>query len=226
MQRKIRVFHVDDHKIMRDGVYFLLSQDHEIEMVGNASSADEFLKQVNQLSIDVLVLDLHLNGVDVTAGNSGRELCKTVHGLYPTIKLIAHTANDNPGIVDQFLKAGGSGFVSKRTGFHELIHAIKVVHQGKHYICAATAQTLKNLDAFLLGLEPNLRAKKERFSPREREIMELLAQGRSSKEIAELLVIADRTVETHRKNLMEKAGVKNTAQLIAYGAQHGLLNHG
>lgn len=226
MERKIRVFHVDDHKIMRDGIFYLLNQDQQIEMVGNAGSSAEFFEKIGHLFIDVLILDISLGGVDDKSANGGLELCQAVHRNNPGIQIIAHSAHDHADIVGQFLKHGGTGFVSKKSGFDELIHAVKAVYIGKPYICMATAKTLKNLSAFLLGLEPNLRSNNERFSRREREIIQLLAKGRSSKEIAELLFIADRTVDTHRKNLMEKAGVKNTAQLIAYGAQHGLLNHG
>lgn len=225
MERKIRVFHVDDHKIMRDGISFLLTQDQQIEMIGNAGNAEEFIENIDYCVMDVLILDISLGGLENSTADSGLKLCGVVHGKYPGLKIIAHSAHDNADVVGKFLKRGGAGFVSKKSGFDELIRAVKSVHMGKPYICAATAKTLKNLPAFLLGLEPNLRSKNERFSPREREIMQLLAKGRSSKEIAEILFIADRTVDTHRKNLMEKAGVRNTAQLIAFGALHGLLNH-
>jgi DNA-binding NarL/FixJ family response regulator len=223
MEHKIKVFHVEDHKIIRDGIHFLLKQDHEIEIAGDTNSDVELFEKVRQIPIDVLILDIYLGALDDAHSDKGFEICETIHRLYPSIKIIAHTAHDHADTVGRILKAGGVGFVSKKSGFDELIHAIKAVYHGKIYICPATAKRLKNLNAFLFGLEPVLRSKDEQFSHREREIMDLLAQGRSSKEIADLLFIANRTVDTHRKNLIEKAGVRNTAELIAYGAYHGLL---
>jgi DNA-binding NarL/FixJ family response regulator len=222
MDRKIKVFHTEDYKIMRDGIRALLQQDPDIEMVGESNNDTELFEKVKQLSIDVLILDISLKGMNLYNAQ-GFDICETIHREYPSIKIIAHTAHDHADHVGRMLQAGGVGFVSKKSGFEELIRAIKTVYMGNLYICSNVVKRLKNLDAYLLGLEPTLRSKDDRFSQREREIMNLLATGRSSREIADLLFIAYRTVDTHRKNLIEKAGVKNTAELIAYGAYHGLL---
>jgi len=223
MERRIKVFHVEDHKIMRDGIRYLLAQDHDIEVVGDATTDAELFEKIKQLSVDVLILDLYLDALDYTSRKKGFDILDTIHREYPSMKIVAHSAHDHADNVEKILKAGGTGFVSKKSGFDELIHALKAVYHNKIYICSTTGKRLKNLNAFLLGLEPHLRSKDELFSQREREIMDLLAKGRSSREIAELLLIGSRTVDTHRKNLIEKAGVKNTAELIAFGAVRGLL---
>jgi DNA-binding NarL/FixJ family response regulator len=119
------------------------------------------------------------------------------------------------------MKAGALGFVSKKAGYEELIHAIKVVHTGKKYICTETSKKLKNLNKFLAGIEDTLQSTDEFFSKREKEVLQLLASGYSTKHISERLFITDKTVETHRKNMVQKAQVKNTVELIAYASMRG-----
>jgi DNA-binding NarL/FixJ family response regulator len=116
------------------------------------------------------------------------------------------------------------GFCSKKSGFDELLKAVQRVSRGERYICCETASRLKNINEFLLGIEDTLRAKDELFSQRERAVLQLLSKGKSSREIADELFIAERTVESHRRNMVEKSDVKNTAELIAYAASRGLLN--
>ena len=132
-------------------------------------------------------------------------------------------AGDDADRVAAIINAGALGFVSKKSGFEELIAAIKAVFHGQKFICRETSGRLKNLNKFLLGIESNLRNKEEVFTTREREILYLLAQGKSSKEIADALFIAERTVESHRKNMIEKGQVKNTVELIAYASGLGLI---
>jgi DNA-binding NarL/FixJ family response regulator len=115
------------------------------------------------------------------------------------------------------------GFVSKRSGFEELAKAVHEVYAGQRYICAETTNRMRNLNRFLLGMEDHLRDKSELFTHREREVLVLLAAGDSSKQIAETLFITERTVESHRKNMMEKCQVRNTAELIAHASSLGIL---
>jgi DNA-binding NarL/FixJ family response regulator len=219
----IKVFHVEDYKIMRDGIKNLLSKDLEIEMVGEAKNADELMEALIDTPVDIIILDIFLDSMEAVNATNGFEICRMVRVRYPTIKIIAHSVYDDADRVARILKEGAVGFVSKKSGFEELVRAIKAVYAGEIYICSETSSRLKNLNKFLMGIESNLRAKEEVFSSREREVLEFLAKGRSSKEIADSLFVTERTIESHRKNMLEKANVKNTVELIAYASSLGLI---
>jgi DNA-binding NarL/FixJ family response regulator len=218
----IRVFHVEDYKIMRDGIRHLFSVDPDIEIVGE-SDGDQVIKALRDVEIDVLVLDIYLDAMENVAATNGFQVCRTVLEKYPNIKIVAHSAYDDADRVAKILKAGAVGFVSKKSGFADLLLAVKTVSTGQRFICPQTAGKLKNLREFLSGLETTLRARDEIFSHREREVLELLSQGKSSKEIADKLFITERTVESHRKNMIEEAKVKNTVELVAYAASIGII---
>jgi len=218
MINKIKVFHVEDYKIMRDGVKHLLSQDSDIAIVGEAGNAEELMERVKLNRPDVLILDIYLDAMEHLKNRNGFEICAMIREKYPTIRIIAHSIYDDADRVARILKAGAMGFVSKKSGFDELLKAVKTVHSGKNYICSETSRRLKNLNKFLMGMESNLRGKAEIFSAREREVLDLLATGKSSREIADKLFITERTVESHRKNMLAKVNVKNTVELIAYAS--------
>jgi DNA-binding NarL/FixJ family response regulator len=223
MHQKINVFHVEDYKIMRDGVKQLLQLDGEINVVGEAKNAEELFRALTELEIDVVVLDLFLDAMEVLGSVNGFQICRTLGERYPSVRIVVHTAYDDADRVAMSLKAGALGFVSKKAGYEELTEAIKAVHAGKRYICHQTSRKLKNLNTFLLGFEETLRGRSEIFSKREREILTLLAAGKSSKVIAEQLFITERTVETHRKHMLEKMDAKNMAELIANASGLGLV---
>lgn len=219
----IKVFHVEDYKIMRDGIRYLINQDPEIEMVGEARNGNELLHSLKTTKFDVLILDIYLDGMEDLKTMNGFQICHYLVDRYPQVKIIAHSVYDDADRVAGIIKAGALGFVSKKAGYEELIQGIKSVYRGQKFICSETAGKLKNLNRFLLGMESNLRSKDELFSQREREVLELLSQGRSSRQIAEELFITERTVESHRKNMIVKGQVKNTVELIAYAAHLGLI---
>lgn len=220
---QIKVFHVEDYKIMRDGIKQLLSRDPEIKQVGEANSGEQLFSRIRSIEVDVVILDTYLDMMDDPKKLNGFEICRMIKEQYPNIKILVHSAYNDADRVSRAIKAGALGFVSKNSGFEELIHAVKMVYLNKVYICHETANGLKNLNSFLEGTDATLQQKGELFSARERQILDLLAQGKSSKDIASLLLITERTVETHRKNMINKARVKNTVELIAYSASIGLL---
>lgn len=223
MSEKIRIFHVEDYKIMRDGIKFLLEQDADIEMVGEAKNGEDLMRALEYVAMDVILLDIYLDAMEDLKTLNGFQICRFMREHYPAIKIVAHSVYDDADRVAEILKAGAMGFVSKKAGYEELVAAVKVVSNGQKYICTETSRKLKNLNQFLLGIENNLRGKEEFFTQREREILELLAKGRSSKEIGEQLFITERTVESHRKNMIDKSRVKNTAELIAHAFSLGII---
>jgi DNA-binding NarL/FixJ family response regulator len=223
MPETIKVFHLEDYTIIRDGIRFLFSQDEEIELVGEATQGDELFESLSRMEVDVLLLDIYLDGMDHGKTIDGFEICRRIIEQYPSIKVVAHSVYDDADRVARIMKAGAMGFVSKKAGFAELIHAIKVVNGGSKYICQETSKKLKNLNRFLAGIEDTLESKDEFFSKREKEVLELLAKGFSSRDISTRLFITEKTVESHRKNLVVKAKVKNTNELIAYASMRGLI---
>jgi DNA-binding NarL/FixJ family response regulator len=223
MATKIRVFHVEDYRIMRDGVRQLLNQDKDITVVGEAADAEELMGRMRSSRPDILLLDIYLDGMENLKQKDGFEICALVRDKFPATKIIAHSAYDDADRVARIIKAGAMGFVSKKSGFDELVKAIKVVHRGGTYVCSETSRRLKNLNKFLVGLESALRGKSEIFSARERQVLTLLAQGRSSHEIADKLFITERTVESHRKNMIAKGHVRNTVELVAYASSLGII---
>lgn len=223
MADQIRVFHVEDYKIMRDGVRYLLEQDPNIRIIGEAQNGQELSAGLKMVHADVVILDIYLDAMEDVNAKNGIQLCHYLRESYPMLKVIIHSTYDDADRVSSALAAGAKGFVSKRSGFEELANAVHAVHEGKRYICAETTKRMRNLNQFLLGMEDHLRDKSELFTYREREVLALLAQGRSSKEIAEELFITERTVESHRKHMVEKCGVKNTAELMARAATLGMI---
>jgi DNA-binding NarL/FixJ family response regulator len=225
MSERIKVFHLEDYKIMRDGIKFLLSQDSEIAVVGEARKGEELMDLLPQLDVDILLLDIYLDGMEDSRSMDGFTVCEMVQQHFPEIKVIAHSVYADADRVAKIMNAGAMGFVSKKAGYEELVMAIKMVHKDKKYICKETSKKLKNINDFLEGIVDTLRGEKDFFSPREKEVLELLGTGYSTKNIAKELFITEKTVETHRKNMVEKAKVKNTAELVAFASARGFLKH-
>lgn len=225
MKDRIRVFHLEDYKIMRDGVRFLLSQDDEIAVVGEARQGEEFIQLLPKLDIDILLLDIYLDGMEDSRTMDGFTICAYLHEHFPSIRIIAHSVYDDADRVARIMNAGAMGFVSKKAGYEELVQAIKTVYGGRKYICKETSKKLKNLNEFLEGIVDTLRGEKDIFSQREKEVLDLLGKGFSSRDIAKQLFITEKTVETHRRNMAEKAKVKNTAELVAFAAARGFFKH-
>jgi DNA-binding NarL/FixJ family response regulator len=225
MPRNIKVFHLEDYTIVRDGIRFLLSKDEDIDLVGDANRGDQLFEALESLEIDVLLLDIYLDGMGHTRTMDGFEICSRLTEQYPKVKVIGLSVYDDADSVAKIMKAGAAGFVSKKAGYEELIHAIKAVYEGNRYVCMETSKKLKNLNRFLAGLEDSLHSTEAFFSRREKEVLHLLARGYSSREISKELFITEKTVESHRKNLVMKARVKNTNELIAYAAMRGFIKN-
>jgi len=210
---------------MRDGIKFLLSQDNSIVVVGEARKGEELIQLLPVTNIDVLILDIYLDGMEDTRTMDGFAICDYMQRNFPAVKIVAHSVYDDADRVARIMNAGARGFVSKKAGYEELLHAIKAVYSGKKYICTETSKKLKNLNEFLEGIVDTLRGEKDFFSQREKEVLELIAKGFSTKDIAKRLFITEKTVETHRKNITKKAQVKNTAELVAFASARGFLKH-
>jgi len=210
---------------MRDGIKFLLTQDSSIQVVGEARKGEELIELLPHTEIDILLLDIYLDSMEDTHTMDGFRICEYMQQNFPDIKVVAHSVYDDADRVARIMNAGAKGFVSKKAGFEELLAAIKTVYAGKKFISKETSKKLKNLNEFLEGIVDTLRGEKDFFSQREKEVLELLAKGYSTKDMARHLFITEKTVETHRKNMAKKANAKNTAELVAFASARGFLKH-
>jgi DNA-binding NarL/FixJ family response regulator len=216
MDKKIRVSYVEDHKVVREGVNFLLSQYPFLEIIQQELDADRIDEFVAKYRPDIFILDILLQTSFDKKTINGFELCKIIKSRHPGIQVIAHSIYDDVESANKIFRNGGMGFVSKKAGHLELINAIKNVSDNKRYICREMINKVKNPAKFLKGEDEELKAISETFTKAEKSILERIARGFSTKQIAQQLEISEKTVETHRKHLFVKAKVKNVAELIAF----------
>ena len=214
----IRVVIADDHKIIRVGLRGLLEREKDIEVTGEASSADEVLNILAIHPADVVLMDIDLgdtNGIVTTL---------KIKEIYPLIHVLGLTMHEEPDYIIKMLEAGASGYLLKNAGREELLAAIHAVAKGNSYFSQKVSATL--LQAITRQKE-NPEKKKPAIetplSDREIEVLRLITQEYSNGEIAEKLFISIRTVDTHRRNLLEKLQVKNTVGLVKYAIEKGII---
>jgi DNA-binding NarL/FixJ family response regulator len=210
---KIKVLLVDDHAIMRDGIRALLSLHGDIEIVGEASEGKEAIEKARELAPDVVVMDIAMPGMD------GLEATRRITKQNPKAKVLALTQYDNKEYVLSAIKAGCTGYVPKRALSSELLSAIRAVHHEDSFLYPSAAMALiedyrqqaKAGDAY------------DQLTPREREILKLIAEGHTSREIADILCISLKTVLGYRSRIREKLSLSNRTQLVKYAVRKGLV---
>jgi DNA-binding NarL/FixJ family response regulator len=213
---KIRVMIADDHKIFRDGIKSILEKEKDMEVVEEAARGSEVIEKVSKAgAIDVIVLD-----IDMGKPN-GIEIAEVLSKEYPDIKILILSMMGLHDFVIQALEKGAIGFILKNAGKDEMLTAIRSVAKGDSYFS-------REVSAILIEHLNKPRVSKKRIediplSARELEVLKLIVEENSNPEIAEQLFISIRTVDTHRRNLLEKLGVKNTAGLVKYAIQKGLI---
>ncbi len=210
MNEKIKIYLADDHKILRESLNILLSQEEDIEVVGEAEDGLAVEEGLRKTAADILILDISM------PKRSGLDVAKNVVREYPDLKIIFLTMHKSEEILAEAFESGAKGYVLKENAFEELIKAIHAVKDGKVYVSSELAPTL------LHGFLSNERRGND-LSVREREVLKLLAEGYSNKEISDMLVISIKTVETHRANIMRKNNFKNITELVLYAARNHLI---
>jgi DNA-binding NarL/FixJ family response regulator len=208
----MKVVLADDHAMMRDGLRAVLEKAG-VEVVGEASNGREAIVEARRTRPDVVVLDIampELNGIDAT-----RRLSVEL----PGIKVLALSMNSDRRYVVAMLEAGAAGYLLKNSASSELLDALNAVTRGQTYLSPAIAGSVVDL---AIGKGTPRRPAERPLSTREREVLQLLAEGNSSKEIAVALTIAVPTVETHRRQIMEKLGLRTIAELTKYAIREGL----
>ena len=211
---KIRVFIADDHKIVRVGLRGILSLQHDIIVVGEAEDGNEVLDAAGQLVIDVILMDIDMGAT------SGIDTTRKVKALYPDIKIIGLTMHEEQQRIVAMLHAGASGYLLKNAGPEQLSAAVRTVVDGKNYFSPEVSAAL--LQVFTQAQRPSNHYGHS-LTQREIEVLKLIAQEFSNQEIADKLFISVRTVDTHRRNILEKIQAKNTAGLVKYAIEHQLI---
>jgi len=214
--KPIKVMVVDDHTIVRDGICALLALVKDIEVIGEASNGSEALKMVKNLAPDVVLMDIampDMGGLEAT-----RRICKE----FPKIKVIALTQHDDKEFVFPIIEAGASGFISKIAASSELAAGIRSVFQGDSYLSPSVAKILIE-DYQQKGFHGS-RDPYHQLTEREREVLRLAAEGHTTQEIADALVISPKTVEGHKTSLMAKLGIHNRTELIKYALRKGIIS--
>ena len=206
----IRVVLVEDHLLVRSGLRHLLEARGPVRVVGEAGSCREALELLEKVQADVVILDVSL------PDGTGIALCQRLRERFPELRLLALSMHEDAEYVRGFLQAGGQGYVSKAAVDHELLDAVLAVARGERYLNPALAMRL----AMELVRES---AEEAPLSPREEEVLRLLAQGLSHKEVAEKLGISEKTVATYRERGMEKLGLASRSELLRYAARKGWI---
>ncbi len=214
MSKQIRVLIADDHAIVRYGVRQLLEAEPDIAVVGEAVDGKQAIAFADKLQPDVVLMDIGMPDVD------GLAATQQIKVQWPNINVLVLTMHRSEEYFFEMLKKGASGYILKGAETSDLIHAVRVVAQGGVFLYPMMAQKLVQDYLSVVGRET---AVDPQLSPRENEILQLLAAGYSSKEIADKLVISSSTVHTHRTNLMQKLGLNGRRELIQYARQRGLL---
>ncbi len=208
---KTRVLLADDHQMFRTGVTNLLQKEADIEVVGEAKDGEEVVRQASHFKPDVIVMDIQLPIRD------GIQATRQIIANFPTAKILALTSFETEDYLGNMLRAGAKGYILKESPIEELVLAIRTLANGGSYfakgISAKIVAMLENNGRPSASKEP---ADKSSLTQRELEILEHVAAEMTNKEIASLLFISSRTVETHRRNLIQKLKVKNTAGLMRF----------
>ena len=206
----IRILIVDDHPVVVEGLKSLLQQMKEVEISGAVFNAFEAMSFLKTTEVDVVLLDINLPDV------SGIDLCKRIRKEYPQIKILGISTFADRSYISRMIDNGASGYLLKSATAEEITEAIHTVMKGKMYLTLSMEHVMRPLSITPVDSLPAL-------TKREKEILSLIAAGNTNNQIAEALFISPLTVDTHRKNLMTKLNVNNTASLIRFAMEHGLI---
>src|SRR5713226_4425477 len=206
---------VDDHTLFREGLRRLLDSEADIKVIGEACDAVGALDKVRELRPDVVLMDIGMPGM------SSFEAARLIEKNYPGTRLIFLTMYEDEEYLLQCLEVGASGYVLKDAPAPKLVNAVREVYQGRKYLSPQVLDKLVNFRSGPPG--PYGQTRSSTLTPREREVLKMIAEGNSVKEVARLLGLSVKTVEAHKFNLMRKLNIHNKAQLITYAIQRKIV---
>jgi DNA-binding NarL/FixJ family response regulator len=206
----ISVTLADDHAILRGGLKEILASVDGFDLIGEASSGSELIEMLRQRRPDVVMTDMHMPGI------CGIDLITRIHSQYPALPILVLSMLDEPQIASRAIKAGARGYITKDREPKEMLAALRRVAGGGKYIESELAERM-------LFDKDAVEAPHCALTDRERGVLDLLILGKDANEIADTLCISNKTVSTHKVNLLEKMKMKNTAELVKYAVQHGLM---
>jgi DNA-binding NarL/FixJ family response regulator len=212
--KKIKIFIAEDHTMLRQSLVLFLTQQENFEIVGEAADGQEAYRKITELKPDIAILDIsipQLNGIDL-AIKLRREPIDT--------RIIIMTMHKSETYAAAALRAGVRGYILKDNALEELVECIESVSNGNIFLSQSVTQMV--VDGYIKSA-PSETPKEEAISAREREILQLLAEGKSNKDISEILNLSIKTVETHRNNIMHKLGIKNVVGLVLYAVRNGII---
>jgi DNA-binding NarL/FixJ family response regulator len=212
-----RVLLAEDHTIVRKGLLALLDSEAGIEVIGEAQDGREAVARAEQLRPDVVLMDITmpvLNGLEAT---------RQIKKRFPEVKVLILTVHSDDEYIRQILRAGASGYLVKQAAPHELISAIEAIQRGESYLSPSVSK--KVVDGYVqysAGAEEE--DSYERLTGREREVLQLIAEGSSTRDIAQMLDLSVKTAETHRARIMDKLDIHSTAELTQYAIRKGVIS--
>ena len=212
----VKIILADDHRIMREGLRALLEREAGIEVIAEAEDGRTTVELSRKLKPDVVVIDIcmpDLNGIDAT---------RQIISESPAVKVIALSMHSDRKFVREMLGAGASGYLLKDSAFEELGTALATVINNQTYLSPKIADTV--VKDYLGKIEPEESKVSPSLTKREREVLQLIAEGRTTKEIASNLYVSIKTIETHRKQIMDKVGLNSVAELTKYAIREGLTS--
>jgi two-component system response regulator NreC len=216
MNRPIRILLADDHAILRDGIRALLNDETDLQVVGEADNGRQALEKAQSLRPDIVIMDI---GMPLL---SGLEATRQIRRDVPDARVLILTMHQNEEYLAQVMAAGASGYVLKDVAGRELVAAIRQVAQGESFFSPSMAKTLSSL--YLSSLEAEkTHDPYEDLTIREREVLQLVAEGFTNHQIAEMLSLSIKTIKTHRLHLMQKLDLHDRTELVKYAFQKGII---
>jgi DNA-binding NarL/FixJ family response regulator len=212
----IKILLVDDHKIMREGLKSLLAQEPEFTVLAEAESGLQAIELAKQHNPDVIIMDVampDLNGIEATRALRGEDICA---------KIIALSMHSDRRFVTEMLKAGASGYLLKQSAFEEMVNAIKAVMADKTFLSSSIVDIV--VQDYVQQLAESDSPAYSRLTNRERQVLQLMAEGKTTKEVGYVLHVSVKTVETHRYKIMNKLGIPNLAGLVKFAIREGLTS--
>jgi two-component system response regulator NreC len=213
---KIRILVCDDHTILREGIRLLLDSQPDIQVIGEAGNGHEAVEKARTLKPDIILMDIAMPGLN------GLEATKQIRHDDPHARVLVLTMYESDEYVSRMLEAGVQGYVLKKAAGSDLVHAIYAIDQGEAFLYPSITKRL--VEDYLRRVETGQeRTSFNRLTSREREVLQLIAEGNSSQQIAQTLSVSVRTVQNHRAHIMEKLGMHDRGELIKYAIQKGII---